>query len=37
MSCDYFERLVNVFKSVASYILRNQNIPEGRVSYLSCI
>ncbi|CAG9857321.1 unnamed protein product [Phyllotreta striolata] len=32
-SCDYFERLVNVFKSVASYILRNQNIPQGRIAF----
>ncbi|KAG5879073.1 hypothetical protein JTB14_023897 [Gonioctena quinquepunctata] len=33
MSCDYFERLVNIFKAVASYILRNQNIPEGKTAF----
>ncbi|CAG9769467.1 unnamed protein product [Ceutorhynchus assimilis] len=27
---DYFEKLVNIFKNVASYIMRNQNIPHGR-------
>lgn len=31
-SCDYFERLINVFKTVAVYILSNQKIPEGQVS-----
>lgn len=31
MTREYFERLVNIFKNVASYILRNQNIPEGKV------
>lgn len=31
MSREYFERLVNIFKNVAIYILRHQNIPEGKV------
>lgn len=31
MSCDYLERLVIIFKSVASFILRNQTIPNGKV------
>lgn len=29
---DYFERLVHIFKTAASYIIRNQNIPENQVS-----
>nr|XP_023013190.1 probable E3 ubiquitin-protein ligase HERC4 isoform X1 [Leptinotarsa decemlineata] len=33
MSCDYLERLVILFKSIASYILRNQNIPEGNTAF----
>ncbi|XP_057653179.1 probable E3 ubiquitin-protein ligase HERC4 isoform X1 [Diorhabda carinulata] len=33
MTIDYFERLVNIFKSVASFILRNQQIPEGRTAF----
>lgn len=32
MTNDYFEKLINIFKNVASYILRNQKIPQGRVS-----
>lgn len=34
MNRDYFERLVYMFKNVASYILRHQNIQEGKVSEL---
>ncbi|KAL1509492.1 hypothetical protein ABEB36_004214 [Hypothenemus hampei] len=30
MSNDYFERLINIFKNVAIYLLRNQRIPQGR-------
>ncbi|XP_018560806.1 probable E3 ubiquitin-protein ligase HERC4 isoform X2 [Anoplophora glabripennis] len=32
-SCDYFERLINVFKSVAVYILSNQKIPQGQTAF----
>ncbi|XP_060525182.1 probable E3 ubiquitin-protein ligase HERC4 isoform X2 [Cylas formicarius] len=32
-SVDYFERLVNVFKIVAGFILRNQKIPQGRTVF----
>ncbi|KAJ8938616.1 hypothetical protein NQ314_011425 [Rhamnusium bicolor] len=32
-NCDYFEKIVNVFKTVACYILRNQNIPEGKTAF----
>ncbi|KAJ8935929.1 hypothetical protein NQ318_008705 [Aromia moschata] len=32
-SCDYFEKLVHIFKSVAVYILRNQRIPEGKTAF----
>ncbi|KAF5305408.1 hypothetical protein FQR65_LT07734 [Abscondita terminalis] len=34
MSSDHFERLVNVFKSVASFIIQNQKVPKNKtVSY----
>ncbi|XP_050295958.1 probable E3 ubiquitin-protein ligase HERC4 isoform X2 [Anthonomus grandis grandis] len=33
MTPDYFEKLVNIFKNVASYILRNQKIPQGRTAF----
>lgn len=33
MNCDYFERMVNVYKSVAVYILRNQQIPSGKTVF----
>lgn len=32
-SHDYFERLVNIFKSVVCFIIRNQKIPENKVCY----
>ncbi|CAG9828985.1 unnamed protein product [Diabrotica balteata] len=33
MTNDYFERLVNSFKSVASFIIRNQKVPEGSLIF----
>ncbi|KAH1021754.1 hypothetical protein HUJ04_011239 [Dendroctonus ponderosae] len=33
MTADYFEKLINIFKNVASHILRNQNIPQGRTVF----
>ncbi|XP_076250382.1 HECT and RLD domain containing E3 ubiquitin ligase 4 isoform X1 [Rhynchophorus ferrugineus] len=33
MTTDYFEKLINIFKNVASYILRNQRVPQGRTAY----
>ncbi|XP_015840693.1 probable E3 ubiquitin-protein ligase HERC4 isoform X2 [Tribolium castaneum] len=33
MSCDYFEHLIRVFKSVVSFILRNQRIPENKTVF----
>lgn len=33
MSYDYFEKLVIIFKTIASFILRNQKIPEGRTVF----
>ncbi|XP_030753015.1 probable E3 ubiquitin-protein ligase HERC4 isoform X2 [Sitophilus oryzae] len=33
MAAEYFERLVNIFKNIASFILRNQRIPEGRTAF----
>lgn len=32
-SPDYFERLVNIFKSVVGFIIRNQKIPENKVCH----
>ncbi|CAG9823178.1 unnamed protein product [Phaedon cochleariae] len=31
--CEYFERLVNAFKTVAGYVLRGQNVPEGKTAF----
>ncbi|XP_066248449.1 probable E3 ubiquitin-protein ligase HERC4 isoform X1 [Euwallacea similis] len=33
MQPDYFEKLVNIFKNVVSYILMNQRIPQGRTVF----
>ncbi|XP_049820942.1 probable E3 ubiquitin-protein ligase HERC4 isoform X2 [Aethina tumida] len=33
MSVEYFERLVNIFKSVAMFVLRSQEIPEGKTAF----
>lgn len=33
MTADYFERLVSVFKNIASFILRNQRIPASRTAF----
>ncbi|XP_063931720.1 probable E3 ubiquitin-protein ligase HERC4 isoform X2 [Zophobas morio] len=33
MSCDYFEKLIRIFKSVVSFILRNQKIPENKTVF----
>ncbi|KAL3278333.1 hypothetical protein HHI36_013664 [Cryptolaemus montrouzieri] len=33
MTADYFERLVNIFKSVVSFILRGQKIPENKTVF----
>ncbi|CAH0559582.1 unnamed protein product [Brassicogethes aeneus] len=33
MSDDYFEKLVNIFKTVAMFILHSQDIPEGKTAF----